>query len=141
MKNENMSWDMIIDQLTKKAHQNPEFKKNLLSNPKEKIEEELGLKLSENVKVKIHENTTDIINVILPMDLSTLEISEEFLEKISGGGSGTGGSLLSNAKDFAKTVAGKNEEKAFQAQVKEWQKTLSPSDVATLVSANFSVKK
>ena len=48
-----------------KAESNPDFKQALLENPKQAIQES-GLKIHGNVKVKVVEESADVVYLVLP---------------------------------------------------------------------------
>ncbi|MGB9929401.1 MAG: NHLP leader peptide family RiPP precursor [Methanosarcina sp.] len=52
-----------------KAESNPEFKQALLDNPKQAIEQS-GLKLNGDVKIKVVEESPDLIYLVLPQKLT-----------------------------------------------------------------------
>lgn len=138
--NSQMNWSELVDEITKKAHQDPAFKKELLTDTKRAVEGVLGVKLPDDINIQIHANTTDTIHMVLPLDLSSLEISENILGSIAAGGGGVSG-MVNNAKELLNTIKAKKEEQAFENQVKQWQSKYSPGTVATLVSANYPGKK
>ncbi|MGI8604510.1 MAG: NHLP leader peptide family RiPP precursor [Verrucomicrobiales bacterium] len=67
-----------------KAHRDSEFRKELLSNPKAKIEEVMGTSLPKNVSVSVLEDNDNKIHIVIP-PASTEELSDEQLEAVSGG--------------------------------------------------------
>jgi hypothetical protein len=67
-----------------KAHRDPNFSKELLSNPKKKMEEMMGSSLPSNLSVSVVEDTGNRIHIVIP-PLSSDELSEEQLEAVSGG--------------------------------------------------------
>ncbi len=72
-----------------KALENPDFRKELLENPKAVVEREAGKKLPDEVKIKIIEEEPATVIIAVPSMPDTLknndEISAELLDKISGG--------------------------------------------------------
>lgn len=75
------------------AASNPDYRKKLLSNPKEVLEKQMNTKLPESVKVKVVEETADTIYLIAPyVPKKGDELSDADLEKVAGGkGGGKGG--------------------------------------------------
>jgi hypothetical protein len=67
-----------------KAHRDPNFRKELLSNPKRKMEEMMGSSLPSNLSVSVVEDTDNRVHIVIP-PLSSDELSEEQLEAVSGG--------------------------------------------------------
>lgn len=58
---------MDLQSIIKKAWQDDAFKRDLLANPREVLERELGVMLPENVLVFVHEQTPTEIHLLLPM--------------------------------------------------------------------------
>ena len=68
------------------AATNPNYRKKLLSNPKEVLEKQMNTKLPESVKVKVVEETADTIYLIAPyVPKQGDELSDADLEKVAGG--------------------------------------------------------
>lgn len=67
-----------------KAHRDPEFRKELLSNPKSKMEELMGSSLPSNVSINVLQDTDDKVHIVIPPPADD-ELSEEQLEAVSGG--------------------------------------------------------
>ncbi len=59
------------------------FRKRLLSQPEEALRAE-GISLPPRVKVKVLENTSDLLHIVLPAKEEALP--EEALEQVTGGG-------------------------------------------------------
>jgi hypothetical protein len=59
--------------LAQRAMQDPEFRERLLREPKQVIEQEIGLKFPEGLHVSVHEEKLNHLCVILPVDLQTWE--------------------------------------------------------------------
>ncbi|HML21379.1 MAG TPA: NHLP leader peptide family RiPP precursor [Aggregatilinea sp.] len=57
-----IKWSSIVQ----KAQEDPEFKKQLLSSPREAIEGFTGIKLPEGVEYIVHEQTPSTIHLVLP---------------------------------------------------------------------------
>lgn len=78
----------VQQQILTKAKQDPSFRQRLLSNPREVLATELGLHLSSDVTIQIHEETATTLHLVLPASQqeSTLqELSDEELEQAAGG--------------------------------------------------------
>lgn len=72
--------------LAAKAWQNAEFRQELLSNPKTVIARELGTTLPENLQIRVfEENSNNLYLVIPPVPGVEEELSEEALEQVAGG--------------------------------------------------------
>jgi hypothetical protein len=74
----------IIDQ----AWKDQAYKQELLSNPKAIIEREFGTQFPADVNVQVLEENPTTIYLVVPLDpdISSMELSEEQLEAIAGGG-------------------------------------------------------
>ncbi|WP_119070657.1 NHLP leader peptide family RiPP precursor [Aggregatilinea lenta] len=57
-----IKWSSIV----KKAHEDPEFKQLLLSDPRGAIESFTGTKLPEGVQYIVHEQTPTTVHLVLP---------------------------------------------------------------------------
>ena len=55
--------------LMRRAHADPEFREQLLKNPKTVIENEIGLTFPEGLTVAVHEERLNQLHVVLPVDL------------------------------------------------------------------------
>jgi hypothetical protein len=62
--------------LMRRAHADPQFRDELLKNPKTVIEREVGLKFPEALTVQVHEEKLNQLHVVLPIDL---QIDENLL--------------------------------------------------------------
>jgi hypothetical protein len=69
-----IQWSEIV----KRAHTDPEFKKALLSNPREAIEKATGITLPEGVEFNIHEQSPAQVHLVLPLDPATNVLSGVF---------------------------------------------------------------
>lgn len=78
MKNRKVLESKIIEKVMK----DNEFRKRLIENPKNTIEEELGVKLPDNLKFHINEESPDDIHLTLPHEN---ELTQEQLSGITGG--------------------------------------------------------
>lgn len=87
-----LSWQEFHVGLVSKACKDEAFRKMFLNNPKEVLEKELGqiqegIKLPENLIVKVLEKPSDTLYFILPViAYKGAELSEEQLEAVAGGG-------------------------------------------------------
>ena len=71
-----------------RAWKDENFKEKLISDPK-KVLGEAGITLPTNAKIKVHVDTPDTINLVIPRNPAESELSEEALNAVSGG-SGAG---------------------------------------------------
>jgi hypothetical protein len=71
-----------------RAWKDENFKQRLLSDPKG-VFREAGIPLPSNLKVNVHVDTPDTMNLIIPRNPAESELSEETLNAVSGG-SGAG---------------------------------------------------
>jgi nitrile hydratase alpha subunit/class II bacteriocin class with double-glycine leader peptide len=72
--------------LIEKAWKDPEFKRQVASDPKGMFEKHLGQKLPEKLKIFIHEEDANTLYFSIPPAPSNLnELSDEDLEKVAGG--------------------------------------------------------
>lgn len=76
--------DPVIGKITKRAHEDESYKERLLNDPKMAIREVLGIEPPNNIE--IHENTDQVINIVIPANPNTAgELSDTDLSMISGG--------------------------------------------------------
>jgi hypothetical protein len=69
-----------------KAWKDEKFKKELLGNPKAVISKEFGVRIPDNVNVKVLEEDANNLYMILPMKVpGEGELSDEQLESVAGG--------------------------------------------------------
>ncbi|WP_058186930.1 Blp family class II bacteriocin [Terracidiphilus gabretensis] len=72
--------------LIEKSWKDPEFKRQVVSDPKGMFEKHLGQKLPEKLKIFIHEEDANTLYFSIPPAPSNLnELSDEDLEKVAGG--------------------------------------------------------
>ena len=88
--------------LIARAWKNEEFKKRLLSNPKDVLEEEIakmgGGKLPADLEVKIFAEDTNHLYIVLPQNprKTDPELTDEELDSMSGGTVSVSGSVNVN---------------------------------------------
>jgi nitrile hydratase alpha subunit len=76
----------IETQLIEKCWKDPEFKRQVVSDPKGMLERHIGQKLPEQVKIFIHEEDASTLHLSIPPAPSNLsELSDDDLEKVAGG--------------------------------------------------------
>ena len=78
-----------LKSLYEKALKDEAFRRRLMADPKGTIEQELGTKLRDGVKVYVHEETADTFHLVLPhLPSKNRELSEAELAAVAGGGWG-----------------------------------------------------
>ena len=78
----------IERRLVQRSIEDEEFRQRLLDDPKGTAEQELETRLSEDVEVRVVEESADTIYLVLPFtpaDLQTGELSDQELEAVAGG--------------------------------------------------------
>ena len=89
----------ILNIIAEKCWESPDFKENLINNPKLELENLFGnqVNLPENKKIVIEDQTdNNIIYLNIPQkpDFSNIELSDEQLEAVAGGEIGITGWIL-----------------------------------------------
>ena len=108
----------IQDLLTKFAQKNPNYRANLIKNPKAVIEGQLNNKLPAAIKVKAVEETADTIYVIVPyVPQAGKELGDAALEMVAGG-KGDNSSQQGNTYTCNTAQGGFNTRNEFQSTVK-----------------------
>lgn len=77
-----------FSEVVSKAWSDPNFKKRLMSNPRETLQA-AGIKVPPGIRISIVENTDDNVTIVLPRKPSG-ELSDAQLDQISAGGGRTG---------------------------------------------------
>jgi len=76
--------------LIEKSLQDDAFRQRLVEDPKGAVEQELGARLPEDVRVVVVEETSDTIYLVLPgtpmAGVERVELSDQQLESVSGAG-------------------------------------------------------
>jgi len=75
--------NLLIDRIIKAAQESPEFRENLISNPKNIFEMQSQFKLPEDFEIVVHEDTPNKLNIVLPR--TSEELSDIELSAVSGG--------------------------------------------------------
>jgi hypothetical protein len=92
-----MSRGEVQDLLIKFATQNPQYRQELLRNPKGLIERQFNTSLG-NVNIKAVADTADTVHVAVPYVATSGELSDADLEKVAGGKGDSGGTHNINAE-------------------------------------------
>jgi len=72
--------------LVEKCWKDPEFKKQILADPKGMLERHIGKQLPGDLKIFIHEENAETLHFSLPpAPTNATELSDEDLEKVAGG--------------------------------------------------------
>ena len=66
-----------------KANEDADFRARLLSDPKEALEQELGVTIPASLSVEVHEESGTTAHLVLPPDS---RLSEGDLRAVAGGG-------------------------------------------------------
>jgi hypothetical protein len=75
----------VVGKVVKKAWSDASFKARLLANANDAVADAVGLEVPAAVKVRVHEDTPRVKNVILPVDPADDELSDVELEAMAGG--------------------------------------------------------
>jgi hypothetical protein len=81
---EMLSRDEAERRIRERAAEDPDFRAELMSDPRAALSSELGVDIPEQVSVHVHEESLAEIHVVLPVATETL--SDEQLDMVSGGG-------------------------------------------------------
>ena len=68
--------------LTERASNDAEFRRDLINNPRETIEQEFGFTIPDTINVHVHACAHDKFHLALPV---TADLDEEQLESIAAG--------------------------------------------------------
>jgi hypothetical protein len=77
---------LLETQLIEKAWKAPDFRKDVVRDPKGMLEKHLGKRLPDQLRIVIHEEDSNTLHFsVPPSPTDTSELSDEELEKIAGG--------------------------------------------------------
>jgi len=72
--------------LIEKAWKDPEFRREIVKDPKRMLEKQTGQKLPDAIKIYVHEEDASTLHFSIPPAPSNLnELSDEDLGKVAGG--------------------------------------------------------
>lgn len=76
----------LDEQLMERAMKDPEFRRNLIANPRATLEKEFKISLPAGVAVQVHEDSSTTRHVVLPKaQTSGVELSDAELSMAAGG--------------------------------------------------------
>lgn len=76
----------VQEQVIVRAHEDELFRQRLLTNPRAVLADEYNVRIPENVEVRVLEDTTGTISLVLPASEDALEeLTNEDLEAVAGG--------------------------------------------------------
>ena len=79
---ETMTVGAIRERLIEKAAEDETFRARLLADPKDAVQEELGVKIPDEFNIAVHEETVDTGHLVLP---PSSQLDETALEQAAGG--------------------------------------------------------
>ena len=78
--------ESIDAQIIVRVMKDPEFRRNLVANPKETLKKEYKLDLPAGVAVKVHEESDTVRHIVIPKaQTSGVELSDGDLANVAGG--------------------------------------------------------
>ncbi len=105
----------LENKLIDKAQNDPDFKRRLISNPKIVLEEELKVKLPDQLDINVLEETSEQFFLVLPLNAEQypdVELSDNQLDMINAAGividGGNGGSDGGGSNDGGGSGGGSN---------------------------------
>jgi hypothetical protein len=81
----------VSSQLIDRATRDPQFRQDLLQNPTETVERELGVRVPASTEIRVVEETPSTLYLVLPPATVApgQELSDRELEQVAGGWSAT----------------------------------------------------
>ena len=79
---ETMTVGAMRERLIAKAAEDETFRARLLADPKDAVQEELGVNIPDGFTLEVHEEAADISHLVLP---PSAELDEAALEQAAGG--------------------------------------------------------
>lgn len=85
--NSDKSRQSIEQEIRVKSLKDPEFRQQLLENPKDAIKAAMGVNIPENLEIKVMEESANHLILTVPPELpeSANNVSDEQLEAVAGG--------------------------------------------------------
>ena len=77
-----------INEVLARVWKDEDYKQKLLSDPRGTLTA-AGLTFPENVRLKIHTDTADTLNLVIPRNPTDTELSDSTLDAVSGGSGDT----------------------------------------------------
>jgi hypothetical protein len=74
MREEKIVSRKAIDAAIQRALKDEKFREEFMKNPKAVIEKELGFKLADKVKIKVHKETLHDVHIVLPATLPKSDV-------------------------------------------------------------------
>ncbi len=78
-----MAQEKDFAKIIAKCWSDPKFKEELFKNP-EAVLKQNGIKIPEGKKIQVHENTSEVFNLVIPQKPAG-QLAEKDLEKVAGG--------------------------------------------------------
>ena len=76
-----------INEVLARVWKDEDYKQKLLSDPRGTLSA-AGLSLPENVRLKVHSDTADTMNIVIPRNPADTELSDSTLDAVAGGSGG-----------------------------------------------------
>ena len=78
-------WQALNQQVIARATKDPDYRRQLLADPRAALGQAFGQELPAHVQVKVIEQEPDTIYLLLPREAASQELSEEELDSVAGG--------------------------------------------------------
>ena len=75
-----------LNEIITRVWKDKAFKQKLLSDPRKTLAD-AGIDFPADTQLKVHLDTADIVNIVIPRNPAEAELSEEALSNIAGGSS------------------------------------------------------
>jgi hypothetical protein len=79
--------ESLADQVIDRAGRDPQFRSELLRNPTETVEQELGVGIPAGMEIRVVEETASLLYLVLPPEPVAVgrELTDRELELVAGG--------------------------------------------------------